>query len=201
MPVRVLVAEDEYLVREEIKASLTELGHIVVGEASDGETALNLAKSVKPDAAVLDIKMPGKDGIEVARELVKEGICAAVLLTAYALPEFIQRAKEAGAFGFLTKPFDPKALDAALQIAVARFHEFRKLQEEISELEEELATRKLVDRAKGLLMKHYNLSEDEAYRLLQRRSMETRKPMREVAEAVLMTLELLEEPKATKRKR
>lgn len=104
MPVRVLVAEDEYLVREEIKASLTELGHIVVGEASDGETALNLAKSVKPDAAVLDIKMPGKDGIEVARELVKEGICAAVLLTAYALPEFIQRAKEAGAFGFLTKP-------------------------------------------------------------------------------------------------
>lgn len=198
---RVLVAEDEYLVREEIKASLSELGHIVVGEASDGETALNLAKSVKPDVAVLDIKMPGKDGIEVARELVKGGICAAVLLTAYPLPEFVQRAKEAGVFGFLTKPFDPKALDAALQIAVARFHDFKKLQEEVSELEEELATRKLVERAKGLLMKHYNLSEDEAYRLLQRRSMETRKPMREVAEAVLMTLDLLEEPKERARKK
>ncbi len=198
---RVLVAEDEFLVREEIKASLNELGHTVVGEASDGETALNLAKSIKPDVAVLDIKMPSKDGIEVARELVKGGICAAVLLTAYPLPEFIQKATEAGAFGFLTKPFDPKTLDAALKIAVARFKEFKMLQEEISELEEELATRKLVERAKGLLMKHYNLSEEEAYRLLQRRSMETRKPMREVAEAVLMTLDLLEEPKKEARRK
>lgn len=198
---RVLVAEDEYFVREEVKALLSELGHIVVGESSDGETALNLAKSLKPDVAVLDIKMPGKDGIEVARELVKGGICAAVLLTAYALPEFIQRATEAGVFGFLTKPFDPKGLDAALKIAVARFQEFRKLQEEISELEDELATRKIVERAKGLLMKHYNLSEEEAHRLLQRRSMETRKPMREVAEAVLMTLDLLEEPKGKAKRR
>ncbi len=192
---RVLVADDEYLVREEIKASLQELGHTVMGEAADGETALNLAKAAKPDVAVLDIKMPGKDGIEVARELVKEGVCAAVLLTAYTLPEFIQRATEAGAFGYLTKPFDPKGLDAALQIAVARFQEFRKLQEEVSQLEEELATRKLVERAKGLLMKRYNLSEEEAHRVLQRRSMDTRKPMREVAEAVLMALELLDEPK------
>lgn len=199
---RVFVAEDEYLVREEIKASLIELGHIVVGEASDGDTALNLAKAVKPDVAVLDIKMQGKDGIEVARELVKGGICAAVLLTAYALPEFVQRATEAGVFGFLTKPFDPKALDAAMKIAVARFNEFRRLQEELSELEEELATRKLVERAKGLIMKQYKLSEEEAYKLLQRRSMETRKPMREIAEAVLMTLDLLEEPKKeAKRKR
>ena len=100
----------------------------------------------------------------------------------------------------MTKPFDPKTLDAALHIAVARFHEFRKLQEEVSELEEELATRKLVERAKGLLMKHYNLDEAESYRILQRRSMETRKPMREVAEAVFMALELLEEPTETKRK-
>ncbi len=192
---RVLVADDEYLVREEIKASLQELGHTVMGEAADGETALNLAKAAKPDVAVLDIKMPGKDGIEVARELVKEGVCAAVLLTAYTLPEFIQRATEAGAFGYLTKPFDPKGLDAALQIAVARFQEFRKLQEEVSQLEEELATRKLVERAKGLLMKRYNLSEEEAHRVLQRRSMDTRKPMREVAEAVLMALELWDEPK------
>ncbi|MCS7191889.1 MAG: response regulator [Armatimonadetes bacterium] len=199
---RVFVAEDEYLVREEIKASLIELGHIVVGEASDGNTALNLAKAVKPDVAVLDIRMQGKDGIEVARELVKGGICAAVLLTAYALPEFVQRATEAGVFGFLTKPFDPKALDAAMKIAVARFNEFRKLQEELSELEEELATRKLVERAKGLIMKQYKLSEEEAYKLLQRRSMETRKPMREIAEAVLMTFDLLEEPKKeAKRKR
>lgn len=198
---RVLVAEDEWMVREEVKASLQELGHTVVGEAGDGETALNLARATKPDVAVLDIKMPRKDGVEVARELVKDGVCAAVLLTAYALPEFVQRAKEAGAFGYLTKPFDPKALDAALQIAVARFQEFRKLQDEVSQLEEELATRKLVERAKGLLMKHYNLSEDEAYRILQRRSMETRKPMREVAEAVLMALELLDEPRRKGAKR
>ncbi len=197
---RVLVADDEWLVREEVKASLQELGHVVVGEAGDGETALQLAKAMRPDVAVLDIRMPAKDGIEVARELVKGGVCAAVLLTAYVLPEFVQRATEAGAFGYLTKPFDPKALDAALHIAVARFHEFRKLQEEVSELEEELAARKLVERAKGLLMKHYNLDEAEAYRILQRRSMETRKPMREVAEAVLMALELLEEPTETKRK-
>ncbi|GBC98967.1 putative transcriptional regulatory protein pdtaR [bacterium HR17] len=197
---RVLVADDEWLVREEVKASLQEVGHTVVGEAGDGETALQLAKTLRPDVAVLDIKMPERDGIEVARELVKDGICAAVLLTAYALPEFVQRATEAGAFGYLTKPFDPKALDAALHIAVARFNEFRQLQAEIGELEEELATRKLVERAKGLLMKHYNLDEAEAYRILQRRSMETRKPMREVAEAVLMALELLEEPTAQKRK-
>ncbi|MER3501158.1 MAG: response regulator [Candidatus Fervidibacterota bacterium] len=197
---RVLVAEDEFLVREEIKASLQELGHLVVGEAADGETAFHLAKTLRPDVAVLDIKMPGKDGIEVARELVKEGICAVVLLTAYALPEFVGRAREAGVFGFLTKPFDPKGLDAALQIATARFHDFRQLQEEVSQLEEELATRKLVERAKGLLIKHYGLSEDEAYRLLQRRSMETRKPMREVAEAVLMALEWLEEPKGRKKR-
>jgi len=197
---RVLVAEDEFLVREEIKASLQELGHLVVGEAADGETAFHLAKTLRPDVAVLDIKMPGKDGIEVARELVKEGICAVVLLTAYPLPEFVGRAREAGVFGFLTKPFDPKGLDAALQIATARFHDFRQLQEEVSQLEEELATRKLVERAKGLLIKHYGLSEDEAYRLLQRRSMETRKPMREVAEAVLMALEWLEEPKGRKKR-
>ncbi len=191
---RVLVADDEYLVREEIKSTLEELGHQVVGEASDGDTALQLAQTTCPDVAVLDIKMPNRDGIEVAQALVKEGVCAVVLLTAYALPEFIQRAKEAGVFGYLTKPFDPKALEAALQIAVARFQEFRQLQEEVNQLEEELATRKLVERAKGLLMKHYGLSEEEAYRLLQRRSMDTRKPMREVAEAVLMTLEWLQEP-------
>ncbi len=191
---RVLVADDEYLVREEIKSALEELGHQIVGEASDGDTALQLAQTTYPDVAVLDIKMPNRDGIEVAQALVKEGVCAVVLLTAYALPEFIQRAREAGVFGYLTKPFDPKALEAALQIAVARFQEFRQLQEEVSQLEEELATRKLVERAKGLLMKHYGLSEEEAYRLLQRRSMDTRKPMREVAEAVLMTLEWLQEP-------
>ncbi len=198
---RVLVADDEYLVREEIKAALEERGHLVVGEAADGETALRLAQTLKPDVAVLDIKMPERDGIEVAQALVKEGVCAVVLLTAYALPEFIHRATEAGVFGFLTKPFDPKALDAALHIAVARFCEFQQLQQEIGQLEEELATRKLVERAKGLLMKHYGLDESEAYRLLQRRSMETRKPMREVAEAVLMTLEWLQEPSGKKRKK
>lgn len=189
---RVLVADDEWLVREEIKASLEDLGHLVVAEAGDGETALRLAEQIRPDIAVLDIKMPVKDGVDVARRLVKGGICAVVLLTAYPLPEFIQRATEAGVFGFLTKPFDPKGLSAALQIAVARFKEFCTLQKEVRALEEKLATRKLVERAKGLLMKHHGLNEPEAYRLLQRKSMETGKPMREVAEAVLMMLEWLE---------
>ncbi|MCS7224372.1 MAG: response regulator [Armatimonadetes bacterium] len=190
---RILIADDEWLVRQEIKESLEELGHQIVAEAGDGEAAVRLARSLKPDVAILDIKMPLRDGLDAAQELVREQVCPIVLLTAYALPEYIQKARDAGAFGFVTKPFDPKGLDAALQLAVARFEDFCRLRQEVGQLEEELATRKLVERAKGLLMKHYRLSEQEAYRVLQRRSMETRKPLREIAEAVLMTWGLVDE--------
>ncbi len=190
---RILVADDEWIVRQEVKESLEEAGHQVVAEASDGESAFRLAQTLRPDVAILDIKMPIRDGLQVAQELVRHQVCPVVLLTAYALPEFVQKARDAGVFGFITKPFDPRELEAALQMAVARFEDFRRLKDEISQLEAELATRKLVERAKGLLMKHYGLSEEEAHKILQRRSMETRKPLKDVAEAVLMTWGLLQE--------
>jgi response regulator NasT len=168
---------------------LSQLGYLVVGEAGDGQSAVNIARELKPDIVIMDIKMPDLDGIEAARILTQEKIAPVLLLTAYSDRELIDRAREAGVAGYLVKPFRESDLAPAIEIALARFAEFRELEKEVGDLQETLETRKLVDRAKGILMDTQGLSEAEAFRRIQKMSMNTRKPMKEVAEAIILAHE------------
>lgn len=183
---RVIIADDESLVRVDLREALTELGYLVVGEVGDGQSAVNMARELDPDVVVMDIKMPGLDGIEAARVLTQERIAPVVLLTAYSQKDLIERAKEAGVVGYLVKPFRETDLSPAIELALARFAEFRSLQEEVGNLTEALETRKKVERAKGILMEKQGMSESEAFRKIQKMSMNTRKPMKEVAEAIIL---------------
>ena len=192
MGLRILIADDEAVVRMDLREMLEESGYKVVGEAGDGERAVELGEERKPDLAILDIKMPKMNGLEVAEKLMERGI-ATLVLTAYTDREFIDRAKETGVLAYLVKPFSKESLIAAIEMAMARFRELQELRKEVSSLREALEVRKLVERAKGLLMKHLGISEEDAYRYLQRQSMEYRKPMKEVAEAVIIALEIKEE--------
>jgi len=182
----VIIADDESLVRVDLREALTELGYLVVGEVGDGQSAVNMARELDPDVVVMDIKMPGLDGIEAARVLTQERIAPVVLLTAYSQKDLIDRAKEAGVVGYLVKPFRETDLSPAIELALARFAEFRSLQEEVGNLTEALETRKKVERAKGILMEKQGMSESEAFRKIQKMSMNTRKPMKEVAEAIIL---------------
>jgi AmiR/NasT family two-component response regulator len=183
---RVIVADDESLVRADLREALTELGYLVVGEVGDGQSAVNMARELDPDVVVIDIKMPGMDGIEAARVLTQERIAPVVLLTAYSQKDLIERAKEAGVVGYLVKPFRETDLAPAIELALARFAEFRALQDEVGNLTEALETRKKVERAKGILMDTQGMTEAEAFRKIQKMSMNTRKPMKEVAEAIIL---------------
>jgi AmiR/NasT family two-component response regulator len=184
---RVLVAEDESLIRMDVVATLSEAGFEVVGEASDGEEALLLAEQLKPDVVVMDIKMPKLDGISAAEKL-SEAKIPVVLLTAFSQTELVARATEAGAMAFITKPFKPADLIPAIQIAIARSEEIAALEQEISDLSDRLETRKLMDRAKGLLMSKMKLSEPDAFRWIQKASMDRRLSMAQVAKAVIEQL-------------
>ena len=183
---RVIIADDESLVRVDLREALAELGYLVVGEAGDGQSAVNMARELGPDVVVMDIKMPGMDGIEAAQILTQERISPVVLLTAYSQKDLIERAKEAGVVGYLVKPFRETDLSPAIELALARFAEFRALQEEVGNLQEALETRKKVEKAKGILMQKQGMSESEAFRKIQKMSMNTRKPMKEVAEAIIL---------------
>ena len=183
---RVIIADDESLVRVDLREALTELGYLVVGDVGDGQSAVNMARELDPDVVVMDIKMPGLDGIEAARVLTQEKIAPVVLLTAYSQRELIDRAKEAGVVGYLVKPFRETDLTPAIELAMARFSEFRALEEEVDNLAEALETRKKVERAKGILMDQHGLTETEAFRKIQKMSMNTRRPMKEVAEAIIL---------------
>jgi AmiR/NasT family two-component response regulator len=183
---RVIIADDESIIRMDLREMLTNLGYLVVGEAGDGRSVVNLARELKPDVAVLDIKMPGMDGIEVARILTEEKIAPAVLLTAYSQRDLVERAKEAGVVGYITKPMRESDLTPAIEVAMARFSEFQALEKEVGDLKQALETRKLVDRAKGILMDTQGLSEAEAFRKIQKMSMNKRKPMKDVAEAIIL---------------
>ena len=183
---RVIIADDESLVRVDLREALTELGYLVVGEVGDGQSAVNMARELDPDVVVMDIKMPGLDGIEAAQVLTQEKIAPVVLLTAYSQRELIDRAKEAGVVGYLVKPFRETDLTPAIELAMARFSEFRALEEEVDNLAEALETRKKVERAKGILMDQHGLTETEAFRKIQKMSMNTRRPMKEVAEAIIL---------------
>ncbi|HIC93583.1 MAG TPA: response regulator [Anaerolineae bacterium] len=184
---RVIVADDESIIRMDLREMLTNLGYLVVGEAGDGRSAVNLARELRPDVVIMDIKMPGGiDGIDAAKILTEERIAPVVLLTAYSQRELVERAKEAGVVGYIVKPFRESDLVPAIEVALARFAEFRALEKEVGNLKEALETRKLVDRAKGILMDTQGLTEAEAFRRIQKMSMNTRKPMKEVAEAIIL---------------
>ena len=184
---RILIAEDEGIPRADLREMLVNLGYAVVGEAADGETAVRLARELRPDLVVMDIKMPpGMDGIDAARILVDERVAPVLLMTAYNHRDLIDRAKDAGVMAFVAKPFGEAQFVPAIEVALARFKEFRTLEQELGDTRQALATRKLVERAKGVLMDRHNLREEEAFRRIQRLSMDTRKSMREVAEAILL---------------
>jgi len=183
-PMRVLVAEDEAIIRMDVVATLAEAGLDVVAEASDGEEAVKLALELEPDVVVMDIKMPKLDGISAAEKIAEKKI-PVVLLTAFSQADLVARAAEAGALAYITKPFKPADLVPAIQIALARNEEIAALEQEILDLSERLETRKLMDRAKGLLMSKMKLSEPEAFRWIQKASMNRRLSMSQVAKAVI----------------
>lgn len=183
---RVIIADDESVIRADLREMLTNLNYLVVGEVGDGRSAVNLARELKPDVVIMDIKMPDMDGIEAAKAMTQEKIAPVLLLTAYAQRDLVDRAKEAGVVGYLVKPFREQEIVPAIEIALARFSEFRELEKEVGDLNETLETRKVVDRAKGILMDSQGLTEQEAFRKIQKMSMNTRKPMKEIAQAIVL---------------
>jgi AmiR/NasT family two-component response regulator len=183
---RVLIAEDESIARMDLREMLENLGYQVVGEASDGAVAVNLARELRPDLVVMDIKMPEMDGIAAAHILTEERVAPVLLVTAYADRELVDSAKGAGVVAYVVKPFGERQLVPAVEVALARFHEFRALEKELGDTRAALETRKVVERAKGVLMDRHGIREQEAFRRIQKLSMDTRKSMREVAEAILL---------------
>jgi AmiR/NasT family two-component response regulator len=188
-PRRVLVAEDEALIRLDLGEMLKEEGYEVVGEASDGQEAVELADSLKPDLVIMDVKMPRRDGIDAASEIARKRIAPIVILTAFSQRDLVERARDAGAMAYLVKPFSVTDLIPAIEVAVSRFQEITELEREVATLSERLETRKLVERAKGLLQTKQGMSEPEAFRWIQRAAMDRRTTMKRVAEVVLETLD------------
>ena len=183
---KIVIADDEPIIRLDLKKTLENMGHQVVGETGDGAKAIEMARQLKPNIVILDIKMPEMDGIDAAKVITAEGIAPVLLLTAYSQKDLIDRAKDAGVFAYLVKPFKETDLLPAIEIAISRYEEFMDLEDEVSDLENKLETRKAVDRAKGILMDQYGLKEHEAFRRIQLQSMNTRKSMREIAEAIII---------------
>jgi response regulator NasT len=184
-PKRVVVAEDEGLIRLDLVEMLREEGYDVVGEASDGQQAIELAEKHRPDLVILDVKMPVLDGITAAERIADARIAPVVILTAFSQRELVERARDAGAMAYLVKPFTKADLLPAIEIAVSRYAEVAALEGEVEDLTERLETRKLVERAKGMLQTEHGLTEPEAFRWVQKTSMDNRLSMRAVAEAVL----------------
>jgi response regulator NasT len=181
---RVLVAEDEVLIRVDIVETLEEGGHSVVGEAADGEEAVRLAQELDPDLVVMDVKMPRVDGISAARQITVDGP-AVLVLTAFSDKELVEEAAQAGSIGYLVKPFQPAQLLAAVSVALARAAEHRGLQQTVDDLEAKLANRKVIERAKGRLMEQFGLTEEQAYTRMRRAAMDRQLPLVEIARRVL----------------
>jgi AmiR/NasT family two-component response regulator len=184
-PLRVLIADDEAIIRLGLRTMLEEMGHRVVGMATDGPSAVRLAAKEEPDLAILDIKMPDMDGLEVAETITAKRRIPIFMLTAYSDPELVERATKLAVLAYLVKPVKGTDLDLAIELAMARFEEWQALEREATDLKEALATRKVVGRAKEVLMQRDGLTEHEAFLSIQRRSRNSRKTMREVAEAIL----------------
>jgi response regulator NasT len=182
---RVLIAEDEALIRLDLVELLEESGYNVVAQAGDGEEAIALARQLNPDIVIMDVKMPKMDGITAAEVITEERIAPVVMLTAFSQRELIDRASRAGAMAYVVKPFDASDVIPAIELAHARYSQIMTVEAEVSDLEERLASRKIVDQAKGLLQEGLGISEAEAFRWIQKTAMDMRKPMREVAQGVI----------------
>jgi len=185
LPIRVVIAEDEAIIRLDLKETLEEEGYEVVGETGRGDQAIELVRELRPDLAILDIKMPGMDGLEVARHVNEERLCGVLILTAFSQREVIEQARDAGALAYLVKPFQKSDLIPAIEVAIGRFREMQSLSGTVDKLEEQLESRKVIDRARGLLMDECRLKEQEAYAFIQRTAMSERTKMRDVAERIL----------------
>lgn len=185
MGYRIVIGDDESIIRMDLCEMLEDAGHTVVGEVADGLEALELVRREKPDIVLLDIKMPRLDGIHAARMIGHEGLAPVLLLTAYSQEDMVDKAKDSGVLGYLVKPVSPVNLFPAIEIAMAQFSRQREAARQLEEMNDRIETRKAVDRAKGCLMDLYHISEDEAYRRLQQYSMKNRKPLKTVAESVI----------------
>jgi response regulator NasT len=187
---RIIIADDESLIRLDLREMLISLNYDVIAEVGDGRAAVDLAKKLRPDLVIMDIKMPEVDGIAAAEELTREKIAPVVLLTAYSDQVLVSRAREAGVVGYIVKPFRETELMPVIEVAMARFDEFTSLEQELGDMKEALESRKVVERAKGVLMEVHGLRESEAFHRIRRTSMDSRKSMKEVAEAILLTHEM-----------
>jgi AmiR/NasT family two-component response regulator len=184
-PFRVIIAEDEALIRLDLKEMLEEEGYVVAGEASDGETAVTLTESLRPDLVILDVKMPVLDGISAAERIAADHLAPVVILTAFSQRELVERARDAGAMAYLVKPFTKADLVPAIEIAASRFQEISALELEVGSLRDRLEVRKLLDRAKGVLQAQRGITEAEAFRWIQKTSMDRRMTMKAVSEEVM----------------
>jgi response regulator NasT len=185
MTVRVVIAEDEAIIRLDLKETLEEEGYVVVGETGRGDKAVDLVRELRPDLAILDVKMPGMDGLEAARLISKDRICGVLILTAFSQREVIEEARDAGALAYLVKPFQKSDLIPAMEVALGRFKELQVLNGEIEELGEQLEARKTIDRAKGVLIDQHKMSEADAYGFIQRGAMNHRTTMKAVADMIV----------------
>jgi AmiR/NasT family two-component response regulator len=185
LAVRVVIAEDEAIIRLDLKETLQEEGYEVVGETGRGDEAVKLVAELAPDVAILDVKMPGMDGLAAAREIAKDRGAAVLILTAFSQRDLIEEARDAGALAYLVKPFQRSELIPAVEVALGRFQEMKALDSEVKDLADQLETRRLVDRAKGLLMDKHGLSEGDAFSFIQKTAMSDRSTMKEIARKVI----------------
>ncbi len=190
-PLKAVIAEDEQLTRTIIRARLEKLGHVVVAEAGDGAQAVEAARAHKPDVIIMDIKMPVMDGIEAARTILNEMPCAILFLSSFNEQELVEQASETGALAYLMKPFRKEDLAPALEMAVRRFRQIQSQTKQISELQETLETRKIIERAKGILMDRHNMSEEEAFKRIHFQARNQNKKMREIAQSIITAADLI----------
>ena len=188
-PRRVVIAEDEALIRLDLAEMLREEGYQVVGEAGDGQEAVDLAESLRPDLVIMDVKMPRRDGIDAAAEIAAKRIAPVVLLTAFSQRDLVEKARDTGAMAYLVKPFSISDLVPAIEVALSRFTEITELEREVADLGDRLETRKLVERAKGLLQAKHGMTEPQAFTWMQRAAMDRRTSMKRVAEVVLESMD------------
>ena len=184
-PLNIVIADNESLIRMDVREILEEAGHHVVGEAVNGKVALELTRKLKPDLCILDVQMPEMDGITAAKYITKEKLAPVLLLTAFSQEDFVKRATEAGVSAYLVKPVQENNLFPAMEVAISRYQEMQQLEDELFKVKDTLAMRKTLDRAKGILMDAHNITESEAFKLIQRYSMSKGKPIKEVAEAII----------------
>ena len=185
MTVRVVVAEDEAIIRLDLKEILEEEGYVVVGDTGRGDTAIELVREQQPDLVILDIKMPGMDGLTAARTITGERLAAVLILTAFSQHDLVDQARDAGALGYLVKPFQKSDLIPAIEVALGRFQELKAIADQVQSLAQQLETRKLVDRAKGMLMDKFKMSENDAFNFIQKTAMRERVTMKEIAQRII----------------